>query len=84
MSFYDVVGLLGTATVITTFFLNQQGKLASDDTRYGIANLVGAILILISLTAAWNLSAVLVELFWAAISAWGLYRNWRAKRNSSG
>ena len=84
MSFYDVFGLLGTVTVITAFFLNQQGKLASDDARYGVANLIGAILILISLCASWNLSAVLVELFWAGISAWGLYRSWRAKRSTSG
>lgn len=82
MTVYDAFGLAGTAMVIIAFFLNQQGKLASDDPRYAVANLVGALLILVSLRAAWNLSAVVVELFWAAISAWGLYRGWRAKRNA--
>ena len=80
MTVFDLFGLSGTAIVITAFFLNQQGKLASDSPRYALSNLIGAILILISLSAAWNLSAVVVELFWAAISIWGLYRGWRAKR----
>ncbi len=80
MTVFDLIGLTGTATVIIAFFLNQQGKLPSDSPKFALANLLGAILILISLSVAWNLPAVLVELFWGGISAWGLYRGWRTRR----
>ena len=46
---YNVVGFIGTAVLIGAYFANQQRWLASDDWRYPAANLVGALLILISL-----------------------------------
>ena len=42
----------------------------AEDCQYTLANLVGAILILVSLITAWNLSVAIVESVWAAISAY--------------
>ena len=81
MSWHDLVGFVGSAIVISAYFVNQQGWLATEDPRFPLANLVAAILILYSLSGAWNLSAAIVEAFWAAISIWGLYRGWRTRRN---
>lgn len=72
------VGLVGSALVIAAFFANQQGWLAASDRRYSLTNLVGALLILASLYAEWNLPSAVIEAFWAAISLYGLWRSGRA------
>jgi hypothetical protein len=74
-----VIGLAGSGLVIVAFFANQQGWLASDGWRYLVLNLVGACLILCSLIAEWNLPSFIIELFWAAISLFGLVRWWRSR-----
>lgn len=74
------LGLLGSAFVIVAFFANQQGWLSASDWRYSLVNLVGALLILISLYAEWNLPSAVIEAFWAAISIYGL---WRARRTAA-
>ncbi|MBN8995711.1 MAG: hypothetical protein J0H94_10830 [Rhizobiales bacterium] len=71
------LGLVGSALVIIAFFANQQGWLSASDPRYSVVNLAGALLILISLYAEWNLPSAVIESFWAAISLYGL---WRARR----
>jgi hypothetical protein len=71
------LGLVGSAFVIFAFFANQQGWLPVSDRRYSLVNLAGALLILISLYAEWNLPSAVIEAFWAAISLYGL---WRSRR----
>jgi hypothetical protein len=68
------LGLVGSACVIVAFFANQQGWLPVSDWRYSLVNLVGALLILVSLYAEWNLPSAVIEAFWAAISVYGLVR----------
>jgi len=69
---YDIVGVVGTFVLIGAYFANQQRWLASDDWRFPAANLVGALLILVSLVYEWNLPSVVIEFFWIAISLWGI------------
>ena len=71
------LGLLGSAFVIFAFFANQQGWLNAADRRYSLINLAGALLILVSLYAEWNLPSAVIEGFWAAISVYGLWRSQR-------
>ena len=66
------VGLLGAAIFVIAYFANQARWLSSEDWRFPAANLVGALLILVSLFAEWNLPSVVIEAFWAAISVYGL------------
>jgi hypothetical protein len=79
-TFMSALGLLGSALVIFAFFANQQGWLTASDRRYSLANLAGALLILVSLYAEWNLPSAVIEAFWAAISLYGL---WRARPAAS-
>ena len=72
---YDVVGIVGTAVLVAAYFANQQRWLSSEDWRFPAANLVGALLILISLWFEWNLPSVVIEFFWIAISLWGISRS---------
>ena len=69
---YDVVGFLGAGLLIAAYFANQQRWLRSDDWRFPLANLVGALLILISLYFEWNFPSVVIEVFWITISLWGI------------
>jgi hypothetical protein len=71
---YDLIGFVGAAVMVAAYFANQQRWLASEDWRYPAANLVGAVLILTSLLFAWNFPSVVIALFWAVISVWGLAR----------
>lgn len=72
---FTLAGIAGTALFLAAYFANQQGWLASEDWRYPLANLVAAIMILLSLISAWNLPVAIIESFWAAISAYGLIKN---------
>ena len=68
----DLIGFAGAALMIAAYFANQQRWLSSEDWRYPAANLAGAVLILFSLLFAWNFPSVVIEVFWALISLWGL------------
>jgi hypothetical protein len=74
LDIYTAAGGIGAAMVIAAYFANQQGWMSSRDWRYPLTNLIGALLILISLYNNWNLPAAVVEGFWFAISAYGLAR----------
>ena len=71
---FTLVGIVGTALIILAYLATQQRWLTAEDWRYLLANLVGAILILLSLITAWNLPVAIIESFWAVISAYGLVR----------
>jgi hypothetical protein len=66
--------------VVLAFYLLQTEKLNSHDIRYSLLNLTGAILLLISLMVSWNLSSVIIEVFWIAISLIGIVRHFARRR----
>ena len=74
----DVIGLTGSALFIAAFayanIAKQLNKLV-----FNLANLVGAIMLLISLSVNFNLPAVVLEATWGAIAAVGLVMAIRAK-----
>ena len=80
MTLFDLIGIAGTVLVILAYFATQQGWVRADDWRFPFINLVGAILILVSLWADWNLPSFVMEIFWLAISLYGLWRIRRAQR----
>jgi hypothetical protein len=73
LDFYRITGLVGAAIFVVVYFANQARWLDSRDWRFPAANLAGALLILVSLFAEWNLPSVVIEAFWAAISVYGLF-----------
>jgi hypothetical protein len=70
-----ICGVAGSALIIVAYFANQQGWLRAENWLYSLTNLVGAVLILVSLITAWNLPAALIEGFWALISIYGLLKH---------
>ena len=67
----DIIGLVGSAVFLTAFaYANLARQL--NKAAFNLANLVGAILLLISLSVNFNLAAFLLEAAWGAIAAVGL------------
>jgi len=74
---YTVVGFVGVGAIVVAYFANQQGWLDAENWRFPAANLVGSLLILVSLWTAWNFPSAVIEVIWAAISLYGLIRRRR-------
>lgn len=72
--FADIVGLLGTALVVGSFFLLQLERLNPKQLAYNLMNLSGAILLLISLCINFNLASFVIELFWIGASVVGIVK----------
>lgn len=79
-AFYDVVGNVGVALIIGSYFLIQIGRMSATSLSYSLVNLLGAACILYSLLFEFNMSAFLVEVFWLLISFVGLGRIYLDKR----
>ena len=75
----DFVGNIGVLILMVAYLLLQLNKLRSDDLAYSLLNAIGASLIVLSLLVNFNLSALLMEIFWVLISFIGIYRYFRVK-----
>jgi len=73
-AWYDIIGTIGVAVIVITYFLLQLGRVASGQLSYSLLNGVGAALILISLYYDFNLPSVVVEAFWLVISIFGIIK----------
>ena len=67
----DVIGLVGSALFIAAFAYANVAK-ELNKVWFNLANLLGAILLLISLSVTFNLAAFVLEAAWGAIAAVGL------------
>ena len=75
----DLVGNIGVVTLMVTYLMLQLEKIRSTDLSYSVLNAVGASLIVASLIVDFNLSALLMEVFWVLISFIGIGRHFRLK-----
>ncbi len=75
----DFVGNIGVGMIVVTYLLLQLDKISSSDVAYSVLNALGASLIVVSLIVDFNLSALLMEVFWVLISLMGIVRHWRPK-----
>jgi hypothetical protein len=54
LALYRAIGLFGAAIYVVAYFANQARWLKAEDWRFPAANLAGALLILVSLSAEWT------------------------------
>lgn len=78
----DIVGSVGVAIIVLTYLLLQMSILKIDGFIYSTANALSSIMVLYSLYYHWNLSAVLVEVFWCGISLYGTIKVLMMKRKA--
>ncbi|MCW8878850.1 MAG: hypothetical protein OQK04_15035 [Kangiellaceae bacterium] len=76
---YDWVGLLGVICILISYLLLQLERLSADSLNYSLANLIGALLIILSLLYEFNLSAMIIESAWAVISIFGVVKFFKRK-----
>lgn len=79
----DVVGIVGVAIVVATYFLLQSEKIDSKGFMYSFLNAFGSLLIMYSLLYNWNLASFIIEFFWILISIYGLKKWYRNKKQNS-
>ena len=75
----DVIGLVGGVLIIIAF-ADANAAETFDKLRFNAMNLMGAVLLIISLWVHFNLASMLLEVAWAVIALWGLVAAWRARR----
>ena len=77
ISTHDMIGAIGVVIALIAHLLLQIEKIHSSSLMYSLANLIGGILVIISLMNTWNLSSFIIEVAWCLISIYGIYRYYR-------
>jgi hypothetical protein len=80
-AWHDLIGNIGVLLILASYLFLQMQRLSAQGWFYSFANGVGALLVLVSLTQEFNLSAFAMELVWLLISIYGL-REWYRRRTS--
>lgn len=75
----NVIGLVGVIIILISYYFLNVGKVAASDMSYLWSNLVGSVLILISLWVHWNLPSFIIEVAWILISVIGMARSIKNK-----
>lgn len=78
----DTIGMIGTALVVVAYYLLQLEKLNPKGLGYNLLNLVGAVLLLISLLFTFNLASFVIEVFWIGASLIGLWKLLQRRRKT--
>ena len=69
----DIIGICGSVLFIGAFIYANMAQ-ALNKLLFNALNLIGAVLLLISLSVNFNLAAVVLEVAWAIIALIGLIR----------
>jgi len=77
---HDLVGNMGVAIVLATYFGLQSGRLRADTFLFTGSNALAAVFIAVSLTVDFNLSSFVIEVCWFSISLYGMARVFLAQR----
>ena len=80
MDIYQWIGFVGMAFVVIAYLFLQVNKYTIKSLEYQLLNLVGAILLLISLFVHFNLGSFIIEVFWIFITLYGIFVNIKTKK----
>ena len=72
MSGYELIGILGFAVYVASFFAVQLNFLDGNSESYACLNILAALLVLISLSEAFNLASAMIQISWIFIGLIGL------------
>jgi hypothetical protein len=70
----DIVGYIGSGLIVLAYLLLQTGRVHMKSVAYSLINLTGATLLMLSLLVHTNMPSIAIEMFWIAISLYGLCR----------
>lgn len=71
---YELIGLAGAVLCIINYFLLIYEKVTPISAPYLLLNLIASLLVLISLFVDYNLSSIVLQVFFISISVYGLIK----------
>jgi len=74
MDIFQWIGFAGMIFIVWAYFILQQGRYTFNSLYYQLLNLIGAILLLISLLVHFNFGSFMIEVFWIGITIYGLIK----------
>ena len=74
------IGFCGMVCVVLCYYNITRGIWDRDDYRYNGINLLGAILLIISLCVHFNLGSFVIEIFWVYISGTALWQKYKSEK----
>ena len=80
MDIYQWLGFVGMIFVVIAYLFLQTNKYTIKSLQYQLLNLIGAILLLISLFVHFNLGSFIIEVFWILITLYGIFMNIKKKK----
>ena len=75
MDIFQIIGFIGMLFIVYSYFLLQAHKVIHSSLKFQILNLIGAILLIISLLVHFNLGSFMIEVFWIIITIYGIIKN---------
>ncbi|PZU08176.1 hypothetical protein [Sphingomonas sp.] len=78
----DVIGLAGSALMVVAYAYSNMARKV-DFLLFNLLNLVGSLLLIVSLLVHFNLASMLLEIVWSIIAALGLAKVW-VQRSKAG
>ena len=82
MDIYQWIGFLGMIFIVIAYLFLQTNKYSINSLQYQLLNLIGAILLLISLFVHFNLGSFIIEVFWIIITIYGIFVNIKKKKRA--
>jgi len=79
LDIFQVIGFVGMIFIVFAYFLLQTGTYDTQSLKFQLINLIGAVLLLISLCVHFNLGSFIIEVFWIIITLYGIYKNYKEK-----
>jgi len=80
MDIFQWIGFAGMVFIVWAYFILQMGNHGIDSLYYQLLNLIGAILLLISLLVHFNLGSFLIEVFWIIITLYGMLKLYKKRK----
>jgi len=76
----DIVGQCGMLLLVGTYFLLQTDRIDAKGFWYSFFNLIVAILLGINLYYKPVIANITLEIFWATMSIWGMYKWYKGRK----
>ena len=80
MDIYQWIGFFGMIFIVIAYLFLQTNKYSINSLQYQLLNIIGAILLLISLFVHFNLGSFIIEIFWIIITIYGIIINIKRKK----
>ncbi|MFT4581286.1 MAG: putative membrane protein [Gammaproteobacteria bacterium] len=80
---YDYVGTFGVIIILVVYFMLQIERIDPLGLTYSVINLLGSIMIAVSLVYAFNFASFVIEICWSLISLIGVWRYIRQRRETA-